>query len=422
MSSLGRLETSLGVELPFTSEHEYQSLRLYLESSKLAGPFETSFWVHYIPQRSFQVPAIRYALVALSTFHHPAASKDPHLGPSLSGKLRNTAIEFYNKSIVALKSHLGCSDENSMQIVLVSCLLYTLLECAFGNYERGAAIHLQSGLNLLGKLRSDSPNEAAHKTSKREATAFECQLSHLFAELELQAAFLFDIRDKSKLEELRNSRLFLVRVVQTDFGSLSEARHVLENILSDTFDYYRSEKTVGSPHEPRMGRKLQDQYQLLAYRYEQWSVKFSTYIIQRQGKISHADLQGAVHLKIKQKFTQILLKMSSLMSSEIWQLNKEHESLVSMIQAFVETRTASGRNDIREEGESRRAGCSIGASTVLPLYFTAMYCADMRLRRRAVDIMRSFPRREGFWNGALMAEKVARKIDSAGLDETMMDR
>ena len=66
---------------------------------------------------------------------------------------------------------------------------------------------------------------------------------------------------------------------------------------------------------------------------------------------------------------------------------------------------------INPNNELQSDSFSFEMQTVPPLYYTAVKCRVPSLRRRALDLLRLAPRREGLWNAHMSAQVAARVIE-----------
>ncbi len=397
----------------FVSANEYQSMAFYLESSKLSGPFETTFWTQYVPQISHCDPAVHHAVIALSTFHRGREDNvQPPNAQTAHSDYRKFALEHYGMAMQAVQSRASRDDEDSLRGVLISCLLFTILECLMGNYESGALIHLRNGLDILGNLRSASASKGAgcaHSAS--DSAKVEEHLVHLFAELELKAAFLLRSRRDEIFGHSRRQRLCIPLESRTDLYSLSEASHELEDTISATYDFNRWSIPIRQAITPSGNKELRQRYAVVNARVEQYSAAFQRFLSRTQSDFTRDELHGAVELKIKEKFARLMLDTTLLQPDNLDQLTHQHESLLKMIGSLIETSTAKATGSASSEEQEKRAVGSIGAGIGIPLLFIIQRCACKALRSKAVELLPRFPRREGFWDSAIVSE-IARQLQS----------
>lgn len=118
-------------------------------ASELSGPLKSSFWTHEVPQAASSEPAVRHAVLAISSLYQnfddqrqlrmakPSASDD--------------AIRHYNSAI----KHLTAPNVVSLDIVLLVCILFVCTEFLSGNAQ-AAITHVSHGLSLVDFSKSSS--------------------------------------------------------------------------------------------------------------------------------------------------------------------------------------------------------------------------------------------------------------------------
>ncbi|KAK1985960.1 LOW QUALITY PROTEIN: C6 zinc finger protein [Colletotrichum cereale] len=102
----------------------------------LAGPLDSYFWTHLVPQMSYQEPAANHAALAISSLYE-----------AFSEGLRNAfAISQYNKAIGSTKRE---------ETVLVVCILFSCIDMLRGECQ-SAIDHCRHGINILNGIDSKS--------------------------------------------------------------------------------------------------------------------------------------------------------------------------------------------------------------------------------------------------------------------------
>ncbi|KAK3942601.1 C6 zinc finger domain protein [Diplogelasinospora grovesii] len=118
----------------------------------LSGPMDTYFWTHLVMQFSHFEPAVRHAVVAISSLY-----EDFHGGSRLMRqKCSNAfAISHYYSAIRRAKS---TGDE---QLILLVCILFICVEYLQGNVQ-AALRHCQHGRLIINKDSCRSPWAREH--------------------------------------------------------------------------------------------------------------------------------------------------------------------------------------------------------------------------------------------------------------------
>ena len=110
----------------------------------LSGHFESYFWTNVVMQLSHHEPAVRHAVVAVSSLYEQFqdVAKTPTLAPT-----NLVAVRHYNAAIKELRL---ARDET---LVLVVCALFICVESLQGNHH-SAIEHCRSGIQVLNKADS----------------------------------------------------------------------------------------------------------------------------------------------------------------------------------------------------------------------------------------------------------------------------
>jgi hypothetical protein len=400
-------------------ENEFQSIAFYLDSSKLFGPFETEFWTRYVPQIGYGDPAVHHAIVALSAFHR-GLNNEQSTGKSIVGSTyHKIALQHYGMSMRVLQSRNSCTDEDSLLGVLISCLLFTILGCLMGNYQSSALVHLRSGLDILGNLRTARASKSVKGVhSALDKARLEEHLVHIFAELELQAAFVLSIR-KTNSGDSPRQRLCIPSISNMELCTMFEAKHELENALSNILDFRQWSAPIRPSIKPSDDTELYERYKDLDTHLDRYSIAFQRFLSESQNTLSRDELHGAVQLKIKEKFARLVLDTTMLLPEDRGQLNHMHQSLLNMIESILDIGSIKPAEPTSSEEPERNAIHSMGVSIVMPLYFIVQWCTDMSLRSRAVELLSRCPREGGFWDSIILSRVAKQLLMSDEINQRM---
>nr|XP_036581263.1 tannase subunit protein [Colletotrichum truncatum]KAF6789531.1 tannase subunit protein [Colletotrichum truncatum] len=112
----------------------------------LSGPTDSYFWTHLVVQFSHFEPAVRHAVLAISSLY-----EDFHGGARVTRQKRGNAfaLSHYSAAIEKIK---GAQDE---QLVLLVCVLFVCVEYLQGDVE-AALRHCKHGILILNKIGCSS--------------------------------------------------------------------------------------------------------------------------------------------------------------------------------------------------------------------------------------------------------------------------
>ena len=365
-----------------------------------AGYFSVPFWDSVILNIAQTEPAVKHALVALGSLHESYYRNEAR-EDCLQGTCYILALQQYNRAITSLTSNLPNYGSNRDLLVLSMCMLFLCFEVLQGNPE-GAVIHLESGLGILQK--SVNPTSSLPMNKDLEA------LWRLFARCDLQACSYVGAR-KPLLHYGPGIRSF--------FGSITEARHTLDQILGAEYYFLRT-FAIDYRYRPieEIPSSIYLQRQDLLALLTEWRQKLDILLSNRTSTMTSRELCAAIVLQIHHQINFIRLS-TSLIPQEAFPHNAfqlEYSRIISLAESIIAAFTSFQSGQIPQ--------MSIDMGIIQPLYLTACKCRDLSLRRRAVALIRSAGR-EGIWNGqiaAIAAERVIAVEESGAIDGRIPER
>ncbi|WYZ46724.1 hypothetical protein EsH8_IX_000949 [Colletotrichum jinshuiense] len=129
-------------------------------SGKLPGVFNSLFWENLVLQASYTEPAVAYAVLALgaaskSTITFSGVVKGEEAERQASVIQENLMLQYYNKSIFLLQTHLRTPSSDSIRVALIVCMIFVCLEFIQQHYRIGI-IHFRHSLKLIKSLLKSS--------------------------------------------------------------------------------------------------------------------------------------------------------------------------------------------------------------------------------------------------------------------------
>lgn len=202
-------------------------------TTQLSGLFSSAFWDTLVFQASAQEPAVRHAVIALSS-----AQKAELLHRDLSSRCETDEEKFtliqYNKAIGYLRAQKNQhQDADSTRIVLITCMIFVALEYLRGRYKMGFT-HLQYGFSLL------SENEHRHHHQHSSSSGIlpiliepkgefaQTALVDAFTRLSVQSTLYGQSRQKVYVSAQQNT-------IPHVFSSVAEARRILDQIYAHIY-------------------------------------------------------------------------------------------------------------------------------------------------------------------------------------------
>lgn len=204
------------------------------------------------------------------------------------------------------------------------------------------------------------------------------------------------------------------------FSSLSEAQSTMEYYgqlyrmtvdASDTeiLDMQSNEKTGSAA-----AKHSEDIRQAFAERYinivKQWTSAFDAFLESRAGSFTQAEMRTIHILRLHQLHNQVSVEVSTRhMSAEdqmFWDdYCPVYDQIIDLANAIL---AADGPSS---SSSSRNPAFSLDLVTIGPIFELARRCRDPWIRRRAVDVMRRYHRREGMWDSEMALLIIERVIE-----------
>ncbi|OGE48805.1 hypothetical protein PENARI_c026G02870 [Penicillium arizonense] len=436
---------------------------------KFAGLFPSDFWETLIFQASAQEPAVRHAVIALSSAHRFEQHGQGTLVANKVNKERFT-LQQYNKAIQYLRSNKADSS-HSLRVALITCMLFVTLEYLRGQYQMGSA-HLRHGMKLLSDVSVSRPRSTMAPTILCTEGDFAYKaLVDAYSRLGTQSA-TFGHVPSHMCVVTQDPQTTTIPYI---FTSPLDARRTLDDLLNRVHcleRHYHDHHTADSPTDHKEMAETQNKIitDLTLWRKAYTSTLSRLDNTKTRGK----DKTGYLLLRVHHEMATIMASVCLTPSTEdqelifdsytenfvtimsclldlwkTWTSNNFQEKHLATLTAqsddlkalFQNFKTMSDMNTILETSlleilETSEditahllqtpycggASFTVEAGYIPPVYYTALKCRVPRIRRQAVRTLRAAPHREGVWNGPLLADVLEEIItieegDFAGWDE-----
>jgi hypothetical protein len=382
-------------------EEERRAFHFFRSNSvmTLQGYFDSEFWSRLVLRASHTAPTIRHAVIALGSLHETTQNKDSAV--LRSGKAYNKfALQQCNKAIASLNQELSIKGQQSIEVLLMSCVMFVCFETLQGNYE-SALTHMESGVRMYRNWQAENSKAGACITGRPHSV--DKEIAQIFSRLNLQVLMFPDTHLLGKDFYVTNANT-LIDSPPNSFSCLKEAKDRLDNCMSYIFQsliaaYFARQDLVNET------QKRSPEFQTHRTLLSQWSVLFSAFMRSSGTCLGLADQQRARVLEIQYRAATILFDTGmSPQETAFDALNSEFDSIVTLTSSLVE--------DNKDSGASEKAGhFTFDMALVPPLYLTATRCRDPLIRRRALSILWATSRQEGIWNSDMLA-KIAERLIS----------
>jgi hypothetical protein len=444
-------------------------------ASELSGFFDSEFWTRSVLQESHSEASIRHAVVALGALYKTLekASESPPGSPDNNNfdaatNHYNFALQQYGKALTRLRESLENQEKRPHRTILISIVLFTCFQSFTGDHK-AAISQIQHGLGLLEERRQDSRQPLI----RRKDDVVEDELVQMFTRLAIQAksydmAFHFPHPYVIRLSPQRAdptsptspsspsdaaSTASMDAHIPLVFNTSQEARQALDSLCERIM---RFNELLSSYHPgpnnilPRSVLSLGNGFKM---QLASWASAFAPLLESRRHPgVSNTERAGIDVLKMIHLMTTILFFMGFsttemefdnfiLQFKEMVELAKEvvvdEELTLAQERCGDPNRcrhkangVATGMNRPHFPGLAShhpghqeddylhiKASFALDLGIVPPLFVVATKCRDRKIRREAIRLLLSSPRREGMWD-SILSGRVAQwivEIEEEGL-------
>ncbi|KAJ6102856.1 hypothetical protein N7486_005283 [Penicillium sp. IBT 16267x] len=345
-------------------------------AAKLDGQFTSQFWSKLVLQLSHSEPSIRHAVSAISVIYQDVESSLRHPAGYVNAKL--DAQQEWNKAMKSLAARIQ-AHPNSNLVPLTCCLLFTCIELLRGNVG-SSMLHIQSGFNILAALRhnSDAALYLGSNLSSSEIKAIEDHIIPIFSRLNVLCSLAGRItppiyartaKEDSPQEDLTHSRQRLVEILDTCIrfiGKVSIHAAVFQIDIDILIEQVK-----------------------LQTRLDAWRDRLDELLERMQAAGNPAKQDALNLLLVHYKVIYIWIRVCTTageMATDSY--HTDFEELVHYAEQIVKP----------SMGMVTPQTVSFDIQILGPLYYTALKCRHPAIRRRAQEMLRLAPRREGLWN------------------------
>jgi hypothetical protein len=349
-------------------------------ASKMSGYFDSELWSTLILQLSQSEPVVRHAISAISAAHRDMEEQ----------RAGSDALEECTTAMRCLSIRID-ADPTSRLIPLVACLLFTCLEFMRGNVN-SAKVHMLSGLNILNssRRRSDRNNSCT------DDIVIEKHLVPVFARLNILCLLFHQL-----LPPVRSA----LQIGESNFTTLTDARTRLIEVMDPSLRFIRTVASKNINHTV-VPEDYTQQFQLQC-ELQHWHNQLED-LLSKLKESEQTRFENSINLiRIQHRVVFIWLSVCLTIG----------ECAVDIHTAdFIQIVDLSEKLT-QEVDPSRPQSFSFEMQIIAPLYYTAVKCRVPSLRRRALDLLRLAPNREGLWSKQIsirLAERVI-EIEERGL-------
>jgi hypothetical protein len=370
---------------------------------QMSGHFNSDLWGSLVLQACEVDTSIRRAIIALAALNSTSelcyARENMDLEMRIDAqKHHQFAIRQYSKAIQSMRQAALMGNQD-LRTMLISCIVIVCFETFHGNHK-SAAKQIMIGLDII------ESKVFGKKEVDRSMPRVEEELIRAFERLDIQAMSFIDPRAAQRHRSLKDVGKEKIEKMPDKFESVEEARDFLElvmrrsmhsmaSLLPDdcTSGLLKVDISLCIPDE-HLGDRDKHLDEL-----RRWYSAFLPILIHARESSNRGDFLRATSLELQY--------LAAFFSSSVIQTS---------LQGLPDTRTfmpiferiVSGAEAILEDSDTQgRAIYVFEIQVVCHLYAVAWRCPQRTLRRKAISLLLSRPRREGLWCASMAGNLAA---------------
>ncbi|KAI1491151.1 hypothetical protein F5X96DRAFT_632660 [Biscogniauxia mediterranea] len=394
-----------------TTPECYDYLQWFMHRTilKFPGACLSGFWETLVFQGCAAEPAVRHAVVALSSAHKRESleEKRPLMTESTPDLQQRFTLQEYCQAIHHLRPHFAARTRRSIHVALITCAVFSFLETFLERYNAGIA-HLQSGLKLLTQNQLQPFATGDNTLILQPPRGFvDDWLIEIFVRLHVTAALFGQIPPHL----FAGLQVFPSEPLPCVFESVKHATQCLNRLLGEVLCFGEQCSLLGHPQDTHSLNTAINEQRRLRSELNSWDKAHSA---TKTTTASGINCRDAIQYQLLQAYStmaKIMINTSVCPTYEYRFENHTDDFLRLLRQAIDIWRTAySVPVWYVASGEPPKICTAIGDKGWIPLlYYVALKCRVHRLRVQAMRLLSTTPGREGIWNGALVV-RIVREV------------
>ena len=350
------------------------------------------FWGGLVVKLTATEPAVRHAVLALSSLHESVSrAQDRGRSPD-----HGFAFQEYGKAIAAVRNWDMKSDAAETAVIpLLVCVLFVCIEFLM-EYEEAAQIHICQGRLILSRMDRSSLSSPALEVARNV-------LVPIYARLSL-ATFLFGTRPEAIPAHLAPAG----GESPATFESLREARDALYHLVDQGLraSVVEWRPAIYDPNtEAWQMYMMESAQQEMLTKMAQWNAAFSVF----EATTTDETASSRVTRDLMHMYYHAVIIWISTSLSALETVYDSHEAGFAAIVSRATSIIAESGSLSRED-----AAFTFETEVAAPLYWVASKCRQPFLRRAALNLLRRDEvqrRRENLWRTQELVVVVSRLIE-----------
>ncbi|KAH7311102.1 hypothetical protein BKA65DRAFT_558921 [Rhexocercosporidium sp. MPI-PUGE-AT-0058] len=392
---------------PFESAEEYRYFDLFCGRTawEIFPESDSGTTRRMMLQSCHTNPAIRHALIAIGALDKTSEtardfhklSVDASDGMPSSSEHHRTALRQYTKAVTLMRSS---SQSMDLKSTLLNCLVILCFEAWNGNLNL-AVQQVQTGIRLILEWKADSEKLGTEANYRSVGPNFvEDDLVQIFCRLAIQVCFFASDRSLDCRAIIRAEGTEFSETMPKVFTSIKEATLYHQGILRRGMNFASSQKRYERFKPSDITTELYEEYQRHVDAFDRWLAAFGSLpniVAEQAGSYNHTAVRKAKTLELTMKAAYISLS-SCLTTDQMAydDFNYMYKEVIELCEEVL--------NDTSLPSTSRNTTYCFDSRLILPLYFIGLQCRERTLRRKGINILLSWPKREGIWDTVFAAK------------------
>ncbi|KAL2859300.1 hypothetical protein BJX68DRAFT_261740 [Aspergillus pseudodeflectus] len=345
--------------------------------------FDSTLWQKHVLQLARYEPAVYHAIVALSAIHRNSATHGMQLATPASIRADDAWHQFaqdqLGRSVALLNQRCTSQDPSLREVILVCCLLFILADLLRGRYD-DAFQHLRGGLCILKELQAAGNASNAFALVEESVVAAFGHLDILASHYDRIFPILCPYTQRSFMQHLPCSDRFSV----TQFHTLREVRAAFDVMLRKTYRFCSRCLGISQEEISQNYETLQSEQHAVWSEVEEFKQQFEPFYATYYDYLTPKEQRGLDIIKIHLLSIPVGLKSLLLGKNRaaLTYYTPELETVCSMVEEIMARFT-------------ERPSMTMENGVIPPLFHCANLTPDYSVRWWALELLRSWPHREG---------------------------
>lgn len=340
-------------------------------ATKLDGQFDSKFWSRLVLQLSHSEPSIRHAVSAISVIYQDfeLSLRNPAGYVNANPKAQRE----WDKAIKSLAARIQTHPDSHL-VPLTCCLLFTCIEF-LGGKIMSAMVHVQNGINILAALRrnNSSASSPGSNLSSSDLEAIDDHIVPMFLGLNVLCSLAGTMtpptyaptpQEDSPHEDLAHSRRRFLVISDTCIRFINKSQRKMPLFDMDhLIEQFKLQKRLGA-----------------------WRSQLDE-LVPRMQAAGNPVKEDALNLLLAH-YKVLYIWMQVCTTAGEMATDSHHADFEEVVYHAEQTVKPMATPQL----------LSFDIQILGLLYYATLKCRHPVLRRRALELIKLAPRREGLWN------------------------